>query len=380
MNQKIDDARRATNPLFNDNKFKLGVFGFNGKGAQLTHGPGPDVTWARSSAIARLADAAGLEAIVPYTRWKGRPQVDEATKHVPHDVFDTYAWAAGLSQQTEHSAVFATTAIPMIHPIVVAKQAATIDHISGGRFALNVVAGWNAAEFEMFGEPLKGHDDRYDQAAEWMEIIRKLWTEEEDFDFEGRYYKIVRGESWPKPIQSSYPAIMNAGGSDKGAHFAAKYADMCFVIAGKGGLDEMAAHVAEYKRLAREEYGREVQVWSTSPIIIRPSETEVADEAKRQQEALNPAYLKQLQELRGEQAKPLQVPGRDTPKAATTANDAVKIVGTPEQIVDAIAALSAAGVDGVVLTSDTLEEELALLSSDVLPLLEQAGLRKPFNR
>ena len=150
---------------------------------------------------------------------------------------------------------------------------------------------------------------------------------------------------------------------------------MCFVVAGKGGIDEMAAHVTEYKRLAREEYGREVQVWTTSPLIVRTSEADAMAEARRQQDAINPAYLKQLGERRGEQAKPLQVPGRDQPKGATTADDAIKIVGSPEQIVDAIAALSAAGVDGVVLTSDTLEDELALLIERVLPLMEQAGLR-----
>ena len=86
MNRKIDDARRVTNPLFNDDKFKLGVFGFNGKAAQLTHGPGPDVTWARSSLIAGLADAAGLEAIVPYTRWRAALRSTRRPSTSPHDV------------------------------------------------------------------------------------------------------------------------------------------------------------------------------------------------------------------------------------------------------------------------------------------------------
>lgn len=378
MNQKIEDVRRATNPLFNDNKFKLGVFGFNGKGAQVHYGAGPDVTWPRNTKIASMADKAGFEAIVPYVRWKGRPQVDEATKHAPHAVFDTYTWAAGMSQLTDHSAIFATTAIPMIHPIVVAKQTATIDHISGGRFALNVVAGWNAAEFEMFGEPLKSHDDRYEQAAEWMQIIRRLWSEDEEFNFEGRYYKIVKGESFPKPIQKPFPAIMNAGGSAKGAHFAAQYADLCFVIAGAGGsLDEMAAHAAEYKRLAREEYGRTVQVWTTSPLIVRETENEARDEEIRQQQAINPAYAKQLAELRASEAKPLQIAGRKSAGVSTAANGLANIVGSPERIVERISALSAAGIDGVVLISDTIEDELPMFAERVIPLLEQADLRKP---
>lgn len=71
----------------------------------------------------------------------------------------------------------------------------------------------------MFGEPLKEHTDRYAQAAEWMDIWRRLWTERE-FDFDGKYYKIAAGESFPQPLQQPFPPIMNAGGSDTGRAFA----------------------------------------------------------------------------------------------------------------------------------------------------------------
>src|SRR3546814_6724447 len=60
--------------------------------------------------------------------------------------------------------------ISTIHPLMAAKQAASIDHISGGRFVLNVVTGWNRPEMEMFGVAMADHDTRYDMAAEWIEI------------------------------------------------------------------------------------------------------------------------------------------------------------------------------------------------------------------
>lgn len=369
-----DDPRAATNPLFNANRFKLGVFNFNGKGAQISRGAGPDVTWARNLDIAGQADRAGFEAIVPYTRWKGRPQVDEATKHAPHDIFETFTWAAGLAQATERACIFSTVSMPIVHPIIAAKQAATIDHISGGRFAMNIVAGWNAPEFAMFGQPLKGHDDRYAQAEEWMEIVHRLWTEDE-FDFAGDYYSIVAGEAWPKPLQQPFPAIMNAGGSDRGARFAARYADLCFVMVKGGDMDELAAQVGEYKRIAREEFGRDVQVWTTTDVIVRPTEAEAADEARRQTEALNPAYLKQLAEMRGAQAKPMQVKGRAPSAVVATARDIVKLIGTPAIIVDQIVALERAGIAGTLLTSEVLEQELPLWNAQVMPLLAQAGLR-----
>ena len=55
--------------------------------------------------------------------------------------YETFTWAAGVGGATEHATVFATSHVPTIHPIVAAKQATTIDHISNGRFALNLVMG-----------------------------------------------------------------------------------------------------------------------------------------------------------------------------------------------------------------------------------------------
>ena len=68
--------------------------------------------------------------------------------------------------------------MPTIHPIVAAKQCTTIDHLTGGRFALNVVCGWYSQELRMFGLPPMDHDTRYAYADEWVEVVRKLWTAE----------------------------------------------------------------------------------------------------------------------------------------------------------------------------------------------------------
>ena len=106
-----------------------------------------------------------------------------------------------------------------------AKQGAAIDHITNGRFVLNVGTGWNMPEIEMFGVDLLDHETRYERAAEWLTIIRRLWTEDEEFDFEGRFYNIKKGYLAPKPIQRPHPVIMNAGGSDTGRAFAARHAE-----------------------------------------------------------------------------------------------------------------------------------------------------------
>ena len=103
-----------------------------------------------------------------------------------------------------------------MHPLMAAKQATTVNHISGGRFAVKVVGGWFMPEMEMFGAPIMEHELRYDCATEWLELVKRLWTEEEAFDYEGRFFKMTKGFSQPKPLQKPVPPVMNAVGSPRG--------------------------------------------------------------------------------------------------------------------------------------------------------------------
>ena len=151
-----------------------------------------------------------------------------------------------------------------------------IDHISDGRMILNIVTGWNKPEIDMFGAEMLPHDERYDMAEEWLAIVKRLWTEDDEFDHEGKYYKIVKGYLQPKPIQQP-PAIMNAGGSERGRHFAGKYCDLVFTALGSPDFEKNKAQVEAYRKLAREEYGREIAVWTSANII----QAETEEEARR---------------------------------------------------------------------------------------------------
>ena len=102
-----------------------------------------------------------FEALVPVGRWRGFG----GTTDFNGEGFEWFTWAAGIAAATDRAGVFSTSHVPTIHPILAAKQAMTVDHISEGRFALNVVTGWHQAEIEMFGAPLLAHDERYDVAA-----------------------------------------------------------------------------------------------------------------------------------------------------------------------------------------------------------------------
>jgi len=238
-----------TNALFNDNRLKLGVFGLNvSNGCAATTAEGHlQPTWQNNLDIAIMADRAGIEALVPVARWKGFG----GKTNFNGTCFETYTWAAGLAATTRQVAIFSTSHVPTIHPIVAAKQATTIDHISNGRFALNVVCGWYEPEFLMFGAPVMEHDTLYDYAAEWLEIMRRLWVAEDEFNYQGRFFNIIQGFHQPKPIQKPFPPIMNAGSSATGARFAAKYADMVFTSIAEDADDETTARISAQRAFSR---------------------------------------------------------------------------------------------------------------------------------
>jgi len=367
----------GTNPLFNSNKLKLGTFGTNGKGTANTlvpecHQP----TWPAVLNAARMADAAGLEAIVAYSRWKahepGKPD------HPTGVILDPFTWAAALAQATTYSAILPTSHAPTIHPITAAKQCATIDLISGGRFGINVVAGWLRPELEMFGSPLREHEGRYRHLGEWLTIIRKLWTEEQEFDFDGEFFKIIKGVSRPQPLQKPYPPIMNAGASGTGIDFAARHADLCFIQAADDPAD-WPAQVDSYKRKAREEYGREVQVWMMSAVVQRETEKEAA--AYVQRYAVDYADISSVDASVSMRFENAQVPPELRKKLrfrmAAGAGGSL-IVGTADSVTDQLKRFSDAGIDGVLLSWVDFSDGLTRFVGDVLPRLEQAGLRRPF--
>ena len=184
MNERatVRDQRAKTNPLFNDRKLKLGTFGTN-----LDYGCAIPRSTASSNQLAEHAEAGAssrrdaVEAIVPVGRWHGFGGNSISTARASSPIPGR---RHRRGDQLFH--VFATSHLTTVHPIMAAKQGTTIDHVTGGRFALNIVTGWNRPEIEMFGLDMTEHDVRYDFAAEWLEIIKRLWTEDDEFDYEGK--------------------------------------------------------------------------------------------------------------------------------------------------------------------------------------------------
>jgi alkanesulfonate monooxygenase SsuD/methylene tetrahydromethanopterin reductase-like flavin-dependent oxidoreductase (luciferase family) len=372
MNGPVD---RFAGPLLGSaNRLKLAVFSANmAGGTNLTFAPqAPQVTWDESVRIARAAERAGLEALIPVARWRG---MADPVRRAAHRSFESFTWAAGIAAVTRRIQVFATFHIPVTHPVAAAKQIATVDHISGGRFALNVVAGWNEDEFRMFGIEQREHDDRYAVADEWMTFLQRIWAADEEFDFTGRYFSARAVLSEPKPVQRERPVIMNAGFSPAGREFAARHADLTFAMV----PDRAAAArlVPQLKAEVAQRHGRKLQVFAGAHIVCAATDAQARAEYERMVDELGDRQA-------AETALRLLTPnsaGADfdaggMAAAAIAGFFALPLVGSPDTVVGLMAELADAGLDGLAVSWLDYPAGIEQYVAELRPRLIAAGLRE----
>ena len=371
LEQALAEYRAVNVPLYNAQPLKLGVFATNLSGHVLCSAAptGFEMSWRHSLAIAEQVDRMGLEVVVPAARWLG---YGGATGF--HDrTFETLTYAAGLLAATRDVMVFSTVHAAVVNPVVAAKAIATIDHISNGRAGLNIVMGWYAREMAMLGVELREHADRYRHGAEWMGIVDAIWRGGGPFDFEGEYFRLegVRGD--PKPVQPR-PVLINAGVSPAGVDFSARRADFNFTIF----HDEAHAtgYVDRVRRKAWEEHRRRIGMLTTCVVVCRDTEREAREAYRTIVDHADWAAARAYLASQNVELDALDADARDAFLERFVAGAASRpIVGTPEQVVDALASIRRAGIDGVLLGMVDYVEELPYFERRVLPLMKQHGLR-----
>jgi F420-dependent oxidoreductase-like protein len=139
------------------------------------------------------------------------------------------------------------------HPAVVAKMAAQVDVISGGRLLLGIGAGWQQNEHEAYGVPLYTVRERLERLDEACQVIRSLWTQPRS-NFTGRYYQLSDAPLDPKPVQKPHPELMIGGGGERVTlRVVARQADHWNVWAGPKVLARKAAILQEHcSRVGRD--------------------------------------------------------------------------------------------------------------------------------
>jgi len=384
-NESLRDRRE----MHNANALKIGFFGANCSSAR-TATLVPErwlANWPDCLKLARIADEAGIDFLLPIGRWKGYG----GSSDFHGTTLETVTWACGLLAVTQRITVFGTVHAPLFHPLIAAKEFVTADHIGEGRFGLNIVAGWNEDEFAMFGVPQREHPDRYEFTQEWIDIVKRAWSEDE-FDFDGKFFKLSGVRAKPKPFGDTRPVIMNAGRSGAGQAFALRNCDAFFTSTGALRLalagtaddradvtayDRIVQHVRGIKNEARQ-LGREIDVFTQGQVICRPTQREAEDYYRYANvENADWAAIEQMLALKNITRQNTEA-REYLAKRSLQAESGIggyPFVGTPDKVAEEFAAISRAGLRGIAISFVNYLKEAPYFCAEVLPRLARLGLR-----
>jgi dimethylsulfone monooxygenase len=339
-----------------------------------------DWSYEYNKELALIAERAGFEyalSQVRYTASYGAEFQHEST-----------SFSLALLLATTRLKVIAAVHPGLWQPAVLAKWLATADHLSGGRVAVNVVSGWFKDEFRQLGEPWLEHDERYRRSAEFIQVLKEIWTAgDEGAQFAGDFYRIRDFALKPKPLAwegRPHPEVFQGGNSSAARENGGRYSDWYFSN-GKD-FDGVREQLADLRRIA-EDSGRGgggPKFGLNGFIIVRDTEAEAREQLR---EIIANAHVEAVHGFRDA----VQQAGASTGDkkgmwADSSFEDLVQyndgfrtqLIGTPEQVAERIVAYRRLGVDLILGGFLHYHEEVERFGRDVLPIVRelevQAGL------
>ena len=191
---------------------------------------GQDTTMEALRAVWRLADEGGFDHVWDFDHLASIG--DGGPGRVIYEGWTLQAAMAEATRRVRFGCL--VTGNTYRHPVVLAKMAVTVDHLSRGRLEFGIGAAWAEIEHTMYG--IEGLDHRVGRLSESLQMIKSLWTQERA-NFDGRYYKLADAIANPKPLQKPYPPIWIGASGPTTLKLVARHADV-WNIAG-GGPDKV---------------------------------------------------------------------------------------------------------------------------------------------
>ncbi|WP_409303350.1 LLM class flavin-dependent oxidoreductase [Peribacillus sp. SCS-155] len=281
------------------------------------------------------------------------------------DSLEAWSTAAALAAVTEKIEIMTAVRPGFHNPAVTAKMAANIDHISNGRFTLNVVSAWWEEEARQYNGIFTAHDERYERTEEFIEVLKGLWTEE-SFSYEGKYYQIQNAKLSPKPVQRPNPILYAGGESPRGKQTIVETCDS-YVMHG-GTVEEITEKVNGMKEqraaAGKDPFG---SFGMAAYIICRDTEEEVQAELARITNVKESSAYAGYNDFVSKSQLEQQVKLYDY----SVSNRGLRpnLIGTPEQIAERILAYEEAGLDLLLLQFSPQLEEMERFAKKVIPLV-----------
>lgn len=319
--------------------------------------------------LAQLAERAGFDYALTQIRFTAGYGAEYQHESV--------AFSHALLAATERLKVIAAILPGPWNPALAAKQLATIDQLTNGRVAINLVSGWFKGEFHGIGEPWLDHDERYRRSEEFIRALKGIWTQD-NFSFAGDFYRFRDYTLKPKPLQQPHPEIFQGGSSRAARDMAARVSDWYFT---NGNTPEGIRAQVEDLRAKAGANGHSIKVGVNAFVIARDTEAEaraVLDEiiAKANPEAVQ-AFGHEARNAGAASPEGEGNWAKSSFEDLVQYNDGFKtnLIGTPEQIAERIVALKAVGVDLVLAGFLHFQEEVEYFRRRVLPLVRELEAR-----
>jgi FMNH2-dependent dimethyl sulfone monooxygenase len=275
---------------------------------------------------------------------------------------DAWSTAAALAAVTETLELMVAVR-PTFHiPALLAKQAANIDQISGGRVSLNVVSSWWAEEAKKYGVHFDQHDDRYARTSEWLDVVDKAWKEDH-FSYSGKYYSVQDLVLQPKPVSKPRPTIYAGGESETAKELISQKCD-AYVMHGDSP-ERVAVKIQDLSE-RRERKGLPRMIFGVAGYsIVRETEREAQQELARITDVKqNAAGYQNYQDWLAN----TQLEQRVSLEDYSVSNRGLRsgLVGTPQQVADRVGEFEDAGVDLLLLQFSPQMEEMERFADTVI--------------
>ncbi|QJP09693.1 dimethylsulfone monooxygenase SfnG [Pseudomonas multiresinivorans] len=320
--------------------------------------------------LARIAEDAGFDYALTQIRF--------TAGYGAENQHESVAFSHALLGATQKLKVIAAILPGPWTPSLAAKQLATIDQLTAGRIAVNIVSGWFKGEFQAIGEPWLEHDERYRRSEEFIRALKGIWTQD-NFTFKGDFYRFHDYNLKPKPIQRPHPEIFQGGSSRAARDMASRVSDWYFTNG--NSVEGIKAQVDDIREKAAAN-GHSVKIGVNAFVIARDTEeearavlAEIIDKADP--EAVN-AFGHAAKQAGAASPEGEGNWAKSSFEDLVQYNDGFKtnLIGTPQQIAERIVALKAVGVDLVLAGFLHFQEEVRYFGEKVLPLVRELEQKK----
>ena len=294
---------------------------------------------------------------------------------------DSFAVAGYAATRTATLGYLIAHRAGFMAPTLAARHAATLDQLSGGRIALHVITGGSDLEQHRDGDWLD-HDSRYRRTGEWMDILRRMWTEYEPFDYQGEFYHLEQAHSQVRTKQRPHVPLYFGGASDAAIEVGARHADV-YALWGEP-VASIRQQIAEIRSRAAR-YDRDIRFSLSVRPILGDTEGEAWERARgilervsgSLDDSVGPNRPARLQSVGSRRLLDFAAQGEIhdqrlwMPIAAATgaAGSTTALVGTAEQVAESLLAYYDAGCTTVLIRGFDPLQDTVDFGEELIPIL-----------